>query len=61
MSSDERAIEPLKLDEREERENSVVNNAAEVELGEKPKGPGRQERVGEIGPCYAEYYIVHIR
>lgn len=61
MSSDERAIEPLGLDEREDKENGEVNNVAEVELGAKPKGPRRQEGIGEIGPCYAGYHIVHIR
>lgn len=52
MSSEERAIEPLGLDEREDREIGVVKDVAEAELGTEPKGPQRQERVGEIGPCY---------
>ncbi len=52
MSSEERAIEPLKLDERENRENSAVNKVAEVELGAKPKGPRRRQRVGEVVLCY---------
>lgn len=61
MPSEERAIEPLWLDEREDRENAEVNNVAAVELGTKPRGPRRQEGIGEIGPCYAGNYIVHIR
>lgn len=52
MSSDERAIEPVGLDKKEEKENGVVNNVAEVELGAEPRGPRRQDRVGEIGPRY---------
>lgn len=36
MSSEERAIEPLRLDEREDKENGEVKEVAGVELGTKP-------------------------